>query len=234
MLTPKTPTDFGTSTRPGETVGFTSGGFRDFGNISWSAIFAGAVIALATQLVLTLIGAAIGLATLDPATGDNPSGAALGIGAGIWLLVSSIISLFIGGYIAARLAGTRNGWLHGLTTWGIVTLLTAVLLSTAVGSLIGTASGLANFANSTGAGADVRRATRQTIDRTRATTTEQQARETADAAAKSTAAGTGGAALGLILGAVAAALGGKFAEKHLGRYNRAEETFTPSPATTRH
>ncbi len=40
---------------------------RPFARISWGAIFAGAIIALATQLVLTLIGTAVGLATLNPA-----------------------------------------------------------------------------------------------------------------------------------------------------------------------
>ena len=60
------------------------GGFdRPFARISWGAIFAGAIIALATQLVLTLIGTALGLATLNPATGQNPSGTTLGIGAGV-------------------------------------------------------------------------------------------------------------------------------------------------------
>ena len=48
------------------------GGFdRPFARISWGAIFAGAIIALATQLVLTLIGTAVGLATLNPATGPR-------------------------------------------------------------------------------------------------------------------------------------------------------------------
>ena len=56
---------------------------RPFARISWGAIFAGAIIALATQLVLTLIGTAVGLATLNPATGQNPSGTTLGIGAGV-------------------------------------------------------------------------------------------------------------------------------------------------------
>jgi hypothetical protein len=79
------------------------------GRISWGAVLAGAIIALATQIVLTLIGVAIGLATLDPATGDNPTGTALGAGAGIWLVLSSLISLFFGGFIAARLAGKVNG-----------------------------------------------------------------------------------------------------------------------------
>src|SRR4029434_6032557 len=119
---------------------------RPFARISWGAIFAGALVALATQLVLTLIGAAVGLATLNPATGQNPSGATLGIGAGVWLVISSLVSLFLGGYIAGRLGGTFNGWLHGLATWAAVTMLTILLLTTAAGGLIGTASGLATFA----------------------------------------------------------------------------------------
>src|SRR5205814_5449530 len=118
---------------------------RPFARISWGAIFAGAIIALATQLVLTLIGAAVGLATLDPATGQNPSGTTLGIGAAVWLVISSFVSLFLGGYVAGRLGGTFNGWLHGLATWATVTMLTVLLVSTAAGGLIGKASGLANF-----------------------------------------------------------------------------------------
>jgi hypothetical protein len=45
---------------------------RPFARISWGAIFAGAIIALAAQLVLTLIATAVGLATLNPTTGQNP------------------------------------------------------------------------------------------------------------------------------------------------------------------
>src|SRR5204863_8904551 len=87
-----------------------SGFDRQFACISWGSIFAGAIIALATQLVLTLIGVAIGLATVNPANGGTPSGTALGLGATIWLLMSSLVSLFFGGYIAGRLGGTFNGW----------------------------------------------------------------------------------------------------------------------------
>ena len=234
MIEPTSSTEFGRTTAAAETSGVARTFARPFGHISWSAIFAGAVIALAVQLVLTLIGAAIGLATLDGAGGDSPSGTAIGFGAGLWLLISSVISLFIGGYIAARLAGIGNGWLHGLTTWGLVTLLTAVLLSTAIGGIIGTASGLTNFARNLGADADLRRTTRETIDRTRTTTTDAEARQTADAAAKGTAAGTGAAALGFLVGAIAAAFGGRFGERHVRRsgYGVADD-FAASPAATR-
>src|SRR5438067_13612573 len=93
---------------------------RPFARISWGSIFAGAIIALATQLVLTLIGMAIGLATVNPASVDTPSGSAVGLGDTIWLLISSLLSLFFGGYIAGWLGGTFNGWLHGLAMGGNV------------------------------------------------------------------------------------------------------------------
>jgi hypothetical protein len=86
---------------------------RPFARISWGAILAGAIIGLATQLILTLIGAAVGLATLSPATDTGPSGTTLGIGAAVWLLISSVVSLFLGGYIAGRLAGRSTGCCTG-------------------------------------------------------------------------------------------------------------------------
>jgi hypothetical protein len=208
---------------------------RPFARISWGAIFAGAIIALATQLVLTLIGTALGLATLYPTTGQNPSGTTVGIGAGLWLVISSLVSLFLGGYIAGRLGGTFNGWLHGLATWAVVTMLTILLLTTAAGGLIGTASGLADFAVSNSDRlsrtqlppavqqqidqlmAQARQSVDQTAAQAQQTTSEQkiaEARQVAERAAKGGAVGTGAAALGLILGALAAAFGGKTGERY--------------------
>lgn len=207
---------------------------RPFARISWGAVFAGAIIALATQLVLALIGMAIGLATVSPATGGTPSGTTLGIGATVWLLLSSLISLFLGGYIAARLGGTFNGWLHGLTTWGMVTMLTVMLLTTAASGLIGTASGLAAFAaNNSDKASQVQLppAVQRQLDQLKAQASQSadqavtqaqtdpetqaaRARETGERAAKGGAIGTGGAALALILGALAAAFGGKTGQRY--------------------
>ena len=230
MIKPPTSTDFGTTARPAST--FASEGTyangRSMARLSWSSVFAGAVIALAIQLVLTLIGAALGLAILDPVTGDNPSPAAFGFGAGMWLFITSVISLLIGGYLAARMDGGSNGWLHGLTTWAVVTLLTLIFLSTAVGGLIGTGSGLVNFVSSDAAASELRRATRQAANRTNVRTPDAPA---AEAAAEGGAAGAGAAALGLILGALAAAFGGKKGERGLRRRS-AFLADQPNAATT--
>ena len=220
---------------------------RPFARISWGAIFAGGIIALATQLVLTLIGTAVGLATLNPATGQNPSGTTLGIGAGVWLVISSLVSLFLGGYIAGRLAGTFNGWLHGLATWAVVTMLTILLLTTAAGGLIGTASGLASFVASNSdrvSRTQLPPAVQQQMDQLTAqarlnadqaatqaqqTTPEQkaaEARKVGQRAVEGGAVGTGAAALGLILGALAAAFGGRTGRRYPVREVYVEQRCT--------
>jgi hypothetical protein len=116
--------------------------------VSWGAIFAGVVVALVVQVLLTMLGVGIGIATLDPGTGDNPAASTFSITAGIWYAISGIIAAFAGGYIAARLSGRTvptTGALHGLTTWAFTTLLVLYLLSTAIGTIVGGAfSGLAS------------------------------------------------------------------------------------------
>ena len=108
--------------------------------VVWGALFGGVIIAIAVQLLLSLLGAGIGLGTVNVNAGSTPSGDSLGIGAGLWWVISSCIALFVGGYVSAWMAGisTRfDGILHGLVTWGISTLLTIYLLSSAVGNVIG-------------------------------------------------------------------------------------------------
>ena len=108
--------------------------------ISWAAIFAGVVLTVVIQLMLSLLGAGIGLGTVNVSAGSTPDASSLGIGAGVWWVASSCIALFLGGYVAAWLAGVEirfDGFLHGVIAWSIASLLTIYLLSSAVGSIIG-------------------------------------------------------------------------------------------------
>lgn len=87
-----------------------------------------------------MLAAGIGLGTVNVNAGSTPNASSFGIGAGIWWVVSSMIALGFGGYVAAWLAGIELRWdgvLHGLVTWGVATLLTIYLLSTAIGSVVG-------------------------------------------------------------------------------------------------
>ena len=124
--------------------------------ISWGAVFAGAVVALATQLLLGMLGLGIGASTINPTTEQNPANG-LGTGAAIWFTISTLLSLFAGGMVAGRLAGMplrADGMLHGLVVWGTSTLLTFYLLTTAIGGIIGgTASILGKGLSVAGQGA---------------------------------------------------------------------------------
>ena len=107
--------------------------------MSWGAIFAGALTALVCQLVLNLLGLGIGLSSVNPG-GDGTGAEAFSIGAGIWILGTAIATYAIGGYVAGRLAGeplrSRAGY-HGLVTWALTTTIVILLLTSAVGSILG-------------------------------------------------------------------------------------------------
>ena len=112
--------------------------------VSWGAILAGVVVALSIQLLLNLLGIGVGASTITPTEGNNP-GAGLAIGAGIWFVVSALISLYAGGWASGRLAGTvgrKDGMIHGFATWSLTTLLTFYLLTTTVGGILGGAASL--------------------------------------------------------------------------------------------
>lgn len=111
--------------------------------ISWGAVFAGAIVALALGLMLNVLGAAIGATLVDATARDTPNASSFGIGAGVWLLVSNLIGLGVGGYAAARLSGTASrtdATLHGLAMWAASFLISAVLLGNVVAGVASTAA----------------------------------------------------------------------------------------------
>ena len=124
--------------------------------ISWAGIFGGVILAITVEFLFSLLGAGIGLGTIDTNAGDSPAASTLGIGAGLWWIVTDCIALAAGGFAAAWLAGIEvrfDGVLHGLVVWGIATLVTLWLLTSAVGSIIGGGfSALGSAASAAGGG----------------------------------------------------------------------------------
>lgn len=120
--------------------------------ISWAAVAAGAVTALAIQVLLGMLGTGIGASTIDAInTGETPTASALGTGAAIWWFVSIAISLLAGGWIAGRLSGairTSEGGMHGMLTWAVLLLAMVYILSSAAGSLVRGAAGVLGTAAS--------------------------------------------------------------------------------------
>ncbi len=77
----------------------------------------------------------IGLISTDTLEGTDD----MSIAVGIDYLITGLVSLFIGGYTAACLAGQpdhRDGLLHGLITWATATVFAIYLATTAAGALI--------------------------------------------------------------------------------------------------
>lgn len=109
--------------------------------VSWGAIFAGTIVALAIQLALNVLGLGIGLGIISPTEGVSEG---IGFGAGIWFLLSTLIALYFGGWVAGRMAGfprKLTGTLHGLVVWALATLFSFYLMNTAIGTVLGGISG---------------------------------------------------------------------------------------------
>jgi len=99
--------------------------------ISWSAILAGTVFALATYFVLTLFLAAVGISLTEAGVRDN----AVGFGVlGAMILVIAV-SLFLGGWVASQLTAgeTRHeAAIYGILTWAAVTGISIMLVGMGV------------------------------------------------------------------------------------------------------
>src|SRR5581483_5624000 len=105
--------------------------------IGWGAVIAGFFIATVTQILLNSLGFAIGLSTVDPQM--QASGKALGIGAGIWTLVTTLISVFVGAWVASRYTSIRErgeGPLQGVLVWSLSLFFFVWIAAMGVGSAL--------------------------------------------------------------------------------------------------
>src|SRR5215467_119852 len=117
------------------------GRMRSYSRISWGAVLAGAVVAAATMILLSLLGVAFGASGINGFQATATDLKSYGVGAGIWGAINMILSMAFGGYVASRLSGTYShldGELHGITVWAVALLLATVLLARVVSGAIGT------------------------------------------------------------------------------------------------
>lgn len=188
--------------------------------ISWGALFAGVVVAAVVQMMLSILGVSVGAASID-AQGRATAG--VGIGAGIWLAISSILAFFCAGWTSGRLAGIPRAiesTMHGVLSWALTMVIGTFIFTSALSGLVGGAASLLGQTAGNAAGsadpAAVSSSLEQVADQVRAAVDQQggpqamaaQVQQTGAAAADNVA----GAALAgfvfMLLGAVAAALGG--------------------------
>ncbi len=114
--------------------------------IRWGAIFGGAVLGMGIFALLTALWFALGFGSEVTAIRDNIE----------WFVgISSVVSLFAAGYLAGYLSGERGagpGFLHGMTIWGLLLILTlgvgvpALLNVFNVGQFVGQVEGAGGIA----------------------------------------------------------------------------------------
>ena len=122
--------------------------------ISWSAVAGGAIVGSALSFVLLTAGASIGLSTVS--AHSTHSHATLGASVAVfWMVVSTILSYLIAGYIAGRIRETipgesahetefRDG-LHGALVWALSIVIGGILAAIAVTSASNSAVGAASI-----------------------------------------------------------------------------------------
>ncbi|PSF36665.1 hypothetical protein C7H19_13390 [Aphanothece hegewaldii CCALA 016] len=110
--------------------------------VRWGPIIAGLVIALSSQLILSSLGAAIGLSSIANSGAPRSDAGGVGSAVGIWAIISLFISLFIGGWITARACGTLNkstALLNAAILWATTLAISAWLVSSGVSGAFGVA-----------------------------------------------------------------------------------------------
>src|SRR5262245_47716162 len=119
--------------------------------VSWGAILAGGVASAAFTLFLVELVAGLGLVMVSPWSNHGASATTLGVAGGIGVILMAIMASALGGYITGRL---RTRWVglhtdetyfrdsaHGFMAWAVGTLLTATVLASAAGILVGSVVG---------------------------------------------------------------------------------------------
>lgn len=115
--------------------------------VRWGPIISGIVIALATQLILSALGAAIGASSIAGSGAPRSNAGDVGTSVGIWSIISLLISLFVGSWVAARACGPMNrstALLNGAILWATTLALSSWLLANGVSSAFGLAASAAS------------------------------------------------------------------------------------------
>jgi hypothetical protein len=195
--------------------------------VSWGAVIAGVILSLIVYMVLTVLGTAIGTSVLSPMSRPDPLHG-FGFASGAYMIVMTVIAVFVGSYFAGRCAPVL-GWLHGLLAWAVMILLVAYGATSLVGSAISAAGSVASTTATATAAAQPSAASgtllgsiKQQAQGALASATaeasspqaEADARQTADTAARGVARASWFSFAALIVGAIIAIVSGSAGFRH--------------------
>ncbi|MEO6929835.1 MAG: hypothetical protein ABI190_11795 [Casimicrobiaceae bacterium] len=142
---------------------YVSGDGATSSGVSWAAIFAGAAASAALSLILLVLGTGLGLSAVSPWAQKGIAASLFGVSTIVWIGFTAIVASGLGGYLAGRL---RIKWAslhtdevyfrdtaHGFLAWAVATLVTAGLLTSAIGTVVSAGTTAVGTAAVTAAGA---------------------------------------------------------------------------------
>ncbi|KQR78448.1 hypothetical protein ASG35_08385 [Burkholderia sp. Leaf177] len=196
--------------------------------LSWGSVIAGVILSSIVYLIMSVLGAAIGASLLSPLSQPNPTHG-FGFGSGVWVIVTTVLAVFIGSYFAGRCAPVL-GWLHGLLSWAVMTLLIVFGMASVIGSAVSTVGSVAatsaqvgaTAANQANADPSMMNSAKQQLQAAVASVAsaasspeaEQDARQAADTAARGVARASWFSFAALVVGAIIAIVSGGAGFRH--------------------
>ncbi len=193
--------------------------------LSWGSVIAGVILSSIVYLMMSVLGTAIGASLLSPLSRPDPLHG-FGFGSGVWVIVTTVLAVFIGSYFAGRCAPVL-GWLHGLLSWAVMTLLIVFGMTSLIGGAVSTAGSVAaasarvgaTAANQSNTDPSLVNSAKQRVQAAVASAAsspdaQQDARQAADTAARGVARASWFSFAALIVGAIIAIVSGGAGFRH--------------------
>jgi len=175
-----------------------------------------------------VLGTAIGASLLAPMSKPDALHG-FGFGSGVWVIVTTVLAVFVGSYYAGRCAPVI-GWLHGLLSWAVMTLLIVYGMTSLITGAVSTAGSVAattaqvgaTAANQSGSGNQLIDSAKQQVQAAVASAAsaasspeaDQNARQAADTAARGVARASWFSFAALIVGAIISIVSGGAGFRH--------------------
>lgn len=189
--------------------------------VRWGPIVAGLLTAMTVLLLLSLLGLAIGLSTMNAGTAATQGGppADAGRNSAIWAALSGIVAFAVGGYVAGRAASLFNrGW--GALNGALVFMLAVPLILWLAGQGLGTVLGsLGTLSGALASNPNAAQAAQGAANQAQSTAQNVQASDIARAAeaARNSAWAT---LVGSLVALAASTLGGWLGTRHPSAHTR--------------
>ncbi|VXB58987.1 conserved membrane hypothetical protein [Burkholderia sp. 8Y] len=196
--------------------------------LSWGAIIAGVILSMIVYLIMSVLGTAIGASLLSPMSKPDAL-RGFGFGSGVWVIITTVLAVFVGSYYAGRCSPVL-GWLHGLLSWAVMTLLIVYGMTSLITGAVSTAGSVAatgaqvgaTAANQSGGGNQIIDSAKQQVQAAVASAAsaasspeaEQDARQAADTAARGVARASWFSFAALVVGAIISIVSGGAGFRH--------------------